>query len=176
MATTPVAVFTKLASQCEAEGLSSANCEQIASELARTFGVHDDEVALLKVQDGAHLVFVYPPKLAHVGIIPLSNSSAVAARTVNTRRAEVLNNFAQAKHASVFEAVKIGSKTRQQAPEAAITIQKLMTVPVVSPAGVLGVVQISRKGSSPQAAGADFMPADLQKLVTCAGALVKCFK
>lgn len=176
MATAPIAAVTQLAAACEPEGLSAANCEKIASELARLFNVHDDEVALLKVQNAAQLVFVYPPKLANVGIIPLTNSSAVAARTANSKKAEILNNFPQAKHASIFEAIKIGSKTRQQAPDGPLTIQKLMSVPVVAPEGALGVIQVSRKGSSAQSAGADFMPADLQKLVACANALAKCFK
>src|SRR2546421_8807869 len=105
MATSPIVAFQQLAGHCEADGLSPKNCEQIASEMAKAFGVHDDEVALLKIQAGTHLVFVYPPKLANVGIIPLSNSSAVAARTANSKKAEVLNSFSQTKHASVFEAV-----------------------------------------------------------------------
>ena len=55
-------------------------------------------------------------------------------------------------------------------------IQKLMSVPVLGPAGAIGVIEVSRKGTSAPASGADFTPADLQKLVACAAALVKCFK
>ena len=51
-----------------------------------------------------------------------------------------------------------------------------MTVPVVSAAGVQGVIQISRKGENAPAAGADFTPTDLQKLVAIATSLAKCFK
>jgi hypothetical protein len=40
----------------------------------------------------------------------------------------------------------------------------------------VGVVQVCRKGTSAPAAGLDFTPADLQKLVGIAGALAKCFK
>ena len=55
-------------------------------------------------------------------------------------------------------------------------IQKLMTDPVVSSAGVHGVIQISRKGKSAPEACGDFSPPDLQKLVACANSLAKCFK
>ena len=52
----------------------------------------------------------------------------------------------------------------------------MMTVPVVGTAGVLGVIQVSRKGTSAPAAGNDFSQMDLQKLVAIATALAKCFK
>ncbi|MGH9522385.1 MAG: hypothetical protein ACRD3E_07620, partial [Terriglobales bacterium] len=105
-------------------------------------------------------------------------------RTANSRRAEVLNNFAQIKHTSIFEAVQLpsGSGAHAAAPGAdkqdrhLHVIQKLMSAPVVGQAGTLGVIQVSRKGMTAPAAGPDFTPADLQKLVAAASALVKCFK
>jgi hypothetical protein len=54
-------------------------------------------------------------------------------------------------------------------------IQKLMCVPVVGPNGSVGVIEVCRKGTSAPAAGPDFMPADMQKLVMIAGSLVKAF-
>jgi hypothetical protein len=123
---------------------------------------------------------MYPPSLSNVGMIPLNHTSSVAARTANTKRPEALNNFAQMRHASVFESVPVDSKTRSktdQKPEKiAMAIQKMMSVPVVGPSGVLGVIQVSRKGTSPHAAGPDFQPMDLQRLVAAANALAKCFK
>lgn len=177
MATTAVP-FPQLVNQCEAEGLTPVNCAKIAAEVARTFNVFEDEVAIMAVMNGAYLKFKYPPKLADVGSLPLSNSGSIAVRTVVSKRPEVLNNFTQVKHASIFEAVPIASKARsmQSKAKAANMIQKIMSAPVAGPSGVLGVIQVSRKGTSPQAAGADFTPADLQKLVTFANLLVKCFK
>jgi hypothetical protein len=167
----------QLASDCVNDGLTSENCLKIVAEVAKNLGVFDDEVAILRVVNKAYLTFVYPEKLAQVGIIPLNNSSAVAARTVLTRRAEVLNNFAQIKHASIFEAVPVASKTRGADPtKSGNVIQKLMTVPVSNASGVLGVIQVSRKGMSPQAAGRDFTASDLQKLISMAAVLAKCFK
>jgi hypothetical protein len=172
--------FNQLAEQCQDTGLTPDNAAKIAVELSRTFGVHDDEVAIFKLEQ-AQLRFIYPPSLSNVGMIPLTHTSSVAARTANTKRPEALNNFAQMRHASFFEAVPVDSKTRSSRPDqkpekVVIAIQKIMSVPVVGPAGVLGVIQVSRKGTSPHAAGADFQPMDLQRLVAAANALAKCFK
>jgi hypothetical protein len=159
-----------------AAGLTHENAERMALELAKSFGVHDDEVAIFKLEQ-SQLRFMYPAKLANVGMIPLNHSSSVAARTANSRRPEAINNFPQMRHASVFEAVPVDSKTRlKQQDRAAMVIQKMMTVPVVGTAGVVGVIQISRKGSTPQAAGVDFQPGDLQRLVSVSNVLAKCFK
>src|SRR4051812_41051004 len=174
----PVIAYSQLATEFEGEGLSPHNSERLAGELAKTFTVQLDEIAILKL-DKTQLTFLYPSKLGQVGSIPLNTSSSVAARTANTKRAEAINNFAQTKHASVFESVKLGEKKTD--PSAHPTgekhvIQKLMTVPVVGPNGVLGVIQVSRKGTSAPTAGNDFTQMDPQKLVTIATALAKCFK
>lgn len=172
---TSVVTLQQIVSECESEGLSSGNCARLAAEIAKVFGVFDDEVAILRIVNNNHLTFLYPEKLKQVGIIPLNNSTAVAARTALLRRPEVLNNFAQIKHASIFEAVPVQSKNRP--PEkSASTIQKIITAPVLGPNGAIGVVQVSRKGVSPQAAGRDFTPGDLQTLILMTQALVKCFK
>ncbi len=170
--------FAQLADQCQAEGLSSGNAARIAHELSRSFGVHDDEVALFKLEKG-HLRFVYPPSLSNVGAIPLSHATSLAARTANTKRPEIMNNFSQTRHASIFESVPVDSKTRSggtKSEKVAIIIQKVMSAPVMGESGVVGVIQISRKGTNPKAAGPDFQPSDLQRLLSAAGALAKCFK
>ena len=176
---TPVMAFATIANECEAEGLSPKNGERIGHELAKVFSVHPEEVAILRLT-GQNLSFVYPERLAHVGSIPLNTTNSVAARTANTKRPEVINAFAQTKHASVFEAVDLNEVAKavpgQKMEKHQHLIQKLMSVPVTGPAGVLGVLQISRKGESAPAAGPDFSPMDMQKLVAISAALVKCFK
>ncbi len=172
--------FAQLANECEREGLNPKNAERIGHELARTFGVKEDEVGILRLEK-QNLVFCYPVKLHNVGSIPLNTATSVAVRTANMRKAEVINNFAQIKHTSVFEAVELtGHKPSplpgDQPDRHLHVIQKLMSAPVVGQAGALGVIQVSRKGTSAPAAGPDFSPTDLQKLVACATALVKCFK
>jgi hypothetical protein len=145
--------------------LSRQNCdtvEKLCVELARIFSVRRDEVAVLRVQ-GRMLHFVYPPELQAAGAIPIS-SSAVAARTASTRKAELFNSFVKVKHNSVFETVKMGSAESSGDPQARV-IQKLMSAPIVDEHGtVLGVLQISRKGADPAVAGPDFTPGDLRDL------------
>ena len=176
---TPVMAFAQLATDCEKDGLNPHNGERIAAEIAKAFTVKPDEVAILRLEK-TNLVFVYPAKLHNVGSIPLNTSGSVAARTASAKRAESINNFAQTKHASVFEAVDLEERPKpvpgQKIEKHMHVIQKLMSVPVMSPAGVVGVIQVSRKGESAPAAGPDFLPLDLQKLVAIAGALAKCFK
>ena len=168
--------FNQLADQCQASGLTTENTAKIAGQLSRSFGVHDDEVAILKLEQN-QLKFIYPPQLENVGMIPLSHGHSLAARTANTKRPEIINNFAQMRHASVFESVPVESKTRTGKTERnAMPVQKVMSAPVIGAAGVVGVIQISRKGSTPKAAGADFFPSELSRLSAAASALAKCFK
>jgi hypothetical protein len=176
---TPALAFAQLANDCEADGLSAENANRIADELSKAFNVHADEVAILRL-DKTNLRFVFPTKLGNVGSIPLNTTTSVAARTATTKRAEAINNFAQTKHASIFEAVELGPKHQhiagQKDEKHTNPIQKLMTVPVITASGVLGVIQVCRKGKSAPEAGPDFAPADLQRLVAIATALAKCFK
>ncbi|MFZ3278698.1 MAG: GAF domain-containing protein [Candidatus Sulfotelmatobacter sp.] len=129
--------------------------EAICAGVAKTFRVREMEVALLELAGGL-LNFIYPAELRTAGAIPMS-SSAVAART---RQAELFNGFAQVKHFSVFELVKLGASGLDEQ-----VIQKLMSAPVLDRSGeVIGVIQISRKAPRLEAAGPDFTPEDLQKL------------
>ncbi len=132
--------------------------EAICAGVAKTFRVREMEVALLELAGGL-LNFIYPAELRTAGAIPMS-SSAVAARTARTRQAELFNGFAQVKHFSVFELVKLGASGLDEQ-----VIQKLMSAPVPDRSGeVIGVIQISRKAPRLEAAGPDFTPEDLQKL------------
>lgn len=166
----------QLASACEAEGLTVANSEKIATELAKIFGVKQEEVGILRLEKDT-LVFVHPTKLHNVGRIPLNTAGAVAVRTVNNKRAEIINNFVRTRHATFFEMVDLSAKRgmEKHAKEEQL-IQKLMTVPVISAGQVVGVIQICRKGITGPQAGPDFTPADLQNLVSTAASLAKCFK
>ncbi len=172
----PVIAFASLANECEAEGLSPKNGERIAAELAKAFGVQPDEVGILRIEKNS-LVFAYPARLHNVGSIPLNTSGSVAVRTANSKRAEVINNFAQIKHTSIFEAVDVGGKSKTPGEKKQLNvIQKLMSAPVMGQNGVAGVIQISRKGPTAPASGPDFTPPDLQKLASIASSLAKCFK
>jgi GAF domain-containing protein len=150
-------------------GLDPQACtaEAICAKISRIFHVQETEVALLELR-GKLLNFVYPPELSTAGAIPIT-SSAVAARTATTKRAELFNSFAEIRHSSVFELVKLGSTGLD-----AQVIQKLMSAPILaSDDKVLGVIQVSRKGPRPAIAGPDFTPSDMAKLELVARQVAK---
>jgi hypothetical protein len=136
--------------------------------LAKVFKVQYAEVALLRLEGGL-LKFVFPEHLRTTGAIPIS-SKAVAAHTALSKKAEIFNNFARVKHASIFETIKpVGAEAEQPAPPA--PIQKLMSVPILDQhSTVLGVIQISRKGVDARLTQ-DFSREDLHDLEIAAGVL-----
>ena len=139
----------------------SCTIERLCAELAKFFGVRSTEVGLLRLE-GALLRFLFPPELQSAGSIPLS-SSAVAARTAVTKKAELFNRFAKVPHRSFFELIRL--KDAESGSDDIPIIQKLMSAPILGEQGeVLGVVQISRKGVSYAAAGPDFTGKELQEL------------
>jgi hypothetical protein len=138
--------------------------------LAKLFGVEPDEVAILKlIPKYKSLKFVIQEKLSPVGTIPLTSTTALAARTARERKAEVVNNFSTARHANVFEAVPLGRDPNE-------LIQKIMSAPILDGTRVHGVVQISRKAKTLAQAGADFTPRDLRALVSLSPTLDRFLK
>jgi hypothetical protein len=134
--------------------------------LAQIFGVRTDEVGLLRVR-GSALEFLFPTELRTAGSIPLS-SSAVAARTANSRQPEMFNEFSQALHSSVFELAPLGSATRgdDNRPK---RVHKMMSAAVLAQNGeTLGVIQISRMSATRDSAGPDFTDTDLLNLQAAA--------
>jgi hypothetical protein len=143
--------------------------DDVCGTIAKTFHVRKHEVALLYV-DRRMLRFMFPAELKVAGAIPLT-SSAVAARTVNTKRAELFNNFVIVQHSSIFETVKLGTSESVNDP---LTIQKMMSAPVTGNNGsVLGVIQVSRKGFDLRSAGPDFTPSDLSLLGDAANVIAR---
>jgi|HubBroStandDraft_2_1064218.scaffolds.fasta_scaffold213296_1 hypothetical protein len=136
----------------------SAALAEVADALAKQFGVDADEVAVLKiVPKFKALKFVLPLKLSPVGTIPVTSTTALAAKTARERKPELVNNFSTARHANVFEAVPLGRDPSE-------LIQKIMSAPILDGTRVLGVIQICRKASSAHAAGPDFTQKDLKTL------------
>lgn len=145
---------------------------RIAHELSKMFSVKADEIAILQLTDnGSLLSFLYPVKLRRIGSIPMSTTNSLAVRTVRDKRPEMINNFPIQKHPTVFESVTLDPKAQEKHP-----IQKIMSAPLILDGKPIGVIQISRKGKSPIAAGADFTIKDLTSLVTTAGVLAKALR
>lgn len=142
--------------------------ERIGGELARLLRVQADGVALLRLHKNM-LMFLVPARLRTAGTIPLS-SPAVAARTASTKTTMLSNSFIKVRHASVFEGIKLDeSEGLSPTP-----IQKLMSVPIFDKnKGVLGVVQVSRKGKDADEAGPDFTHDDLHELEDAAALIAK---
>jgi len=139
----------------------------LCTVLAKIFSVQYTEVALLRLEERS-LRFVFPEYLRASGAIPLS-SKAVAAHTALSKKAEIFNNFARVKHASIFETIKPSANGEEVAAPA--PIQKLMSVPILDRNSlVVGVIQISRKGLDPKSAK-DFSREDLHDLELAAGLL-----
>jgi hypothetical protein len=140
-------------------GVSKVSLATVAEKIAKTLGVRKDEVAILGVSTRwKHLHFIVPEALKQVGFIPLSSNSALAARTARDSRPEIDNNFATARHATVFEGVKITA-------ESAEAIQKMISAPILYDGKVIGVIQVSRKGPDPAGAGPDFTADELGKVL-----------
>ncbi len=141
--------------------LEAAQFAKIAEAAGRTFSVQPEEVALLSLtEDGRFLRFRVPEQLQAMGQIPMTSGSALAARTVREKRAEIVNNFSVVPHASVFEAVRLNNQRGEP-------IQKIMSAPILNDGKVVGVIQVSRKAKS-AASAKDFTPHDLKHLVSIA--------
>jgi len=142
----------------------------VSMVLAKVFRVQYAEVALLRLEGGL-LKFVFPEHLRTTGAIPISSKS-VAAHTALSKKAEIFNNFARVKHASIFETIKpIGADAEDDVPAQPAPIQKLMSVPILDQESmVLGVIQISRNGLDPRFTQ-DFSREDLHDLELAAGLL-----
>ena len=133
--------------------------QSVADRIAKSMSVKPDEVAIMGLSTRwKHLYFLAPEALHQVGYIPLSSNSALAARTARESRPEINNKFAAVRHASVFEGIRIGNASAE-------AIQKIISAPILSDGRVVGIIQISRKGTSLATAGPDFTPTDLGQIL-----------
>lgn len=149
----------------EPEPIESSTLSRLAEQVAKSFGVEPDEVAILAlIDEGRFLKFLIPEKLEVIGTIPMTSTTALAVRTAREKRAELVNNFTAARHASVFEGVPLGRRHGE-------LIHKIMSAPLAVEGKVVGVVQISRKGRNPSDAGPDFTQKDLRELVSLSSVL-----
>jgi hypothetical protein len=161
MATSLVSELERIVNALEKEEKTAAEIDlpSIAERIAKHLGVNQDEVAVLGVSHRwRHLHFIVPAALKNVGFIPLTSNSALAARTVRDSRPEINNNFSAMPHASVFEAVKTATTSGE-------SIHKIVSAPILCQGKVVGVMQISRKGTSSNSVGPDFTAEDLVKVL-----------
>jgi hypothetical protein len=118
--------------------------------LCKAYKVTSSDVALFALDDQRQeLRFRWPEKLTSSGTIPLNAKNSLVARTLREKKAYLDNRFAKSSHGVIFEAFS------GDAP-----IQKIISAPLADK----GVIQISRKGVDPKAAGADFSQSELTAL------------
>jgi hypothetical protein len=161
MATSLVSELEGIAEAVEKEetSVTEISLPTIAERIAKHLGVNKDEVAVLGVSHRwRHLHFLVPAALKNVGFIPLTSNSALAARTVRESRPEINNNFSAVRHATVFEGVKTATTSGQ-------SIHKIISAPILCEGKVVGVMQVSRKGTSVNNSGPDFIAEDLGKVL-----------
>jgi len=161
MGTTLVSELERLAAALESDdtAASGVSLSILAEKIAKELQVKTDEVAILGVSNRwRHLHFLVPAALKNVGFIPLTSTSALAARTTRESRPEINNNFSAVRHATVFEGVKSATVSGE-------SIQKIISAPILNEGKVVGVIQISRKGETPTGVGPDFTSDDLGKVL-----------
>ena len=132
---------------------------RLAAQIAMAFKAKKEEIAILRLStDGKTLSFLFPPKLAKVGSIPLTTTHSLAAKNIRDKRGEIVNNFSVYRHPTVFEAVDLSEQ------EKASPIKKIVSTPMLTEGKVVGVLQVCRKGKPGEPSGPDFTPKDLTEL------------
>ena len=130
----------------------------VAQHTAQIFKVAPSEVAvLMRTDDGTNLKFVYPRALSSgPNNFPLASPS-LAGEVVKSAKGAVDNAFAQTKHLSIYERMKVD-------PQKGGAIQKMLAAPIRSTGIPLGLIEVGRKGADPASAGPDFTAQDLAAL------------
>jgi hypothetical protein len=132
----------------------------LAEAIAAKLQVKPDEVAVLLLNaTGQTLVFVWPlPLFDSRAAFPANHKTAIASVVLATLKGKVDNKLGESKHLKFYESVT-GMDTSK------IPIQKMVALPLFYGDKKLGVVEVSRKGKTPEEAGPNFTPADAQALV-----------
>jgi hypothetical protein len=157
----------RLAGLLAATTVSEQRLEIVASEIGAFFEVRAHEVGLFSVKEKQHKIeFLWPRGLPSNSHIPLEAVNSLVAKTAKKRESYIDNAFAKSRHLFLFEHFLADKSER-------ISVQKVMSVPVLSGDGIKGVVQLVRKGESLEEAGADFTDTNLVELQCIAGTLGK---
>ncbi|HTS70340.1 MAG TPA: GAF domain-containing protein [Terriglobia bacterium] len=165
-----VLVVAKLVDEMRKTGAppSDQDLNRLTAQISNGFQAKKEEVAILQLSpDRRMLGFLFPIKLSKIGLIPLTTTHSLAAKTIREKRGEIVNNFPTYKHPTVFEAVDLAEG------EKAVPIQKIMSSPMIVEGKVVGVIQISRKARPGERVGPDFTQSDLAQLTTVGSILGK---
>jgi hypothetical protein len=150
--------------------LDTAACSRdllnsIAAEISSFFSVRTHEIGIFSVNRKKHEInFLWPEGMTNTGHIPLNAVNSLVARTANELVTTLDNSFAKSRHLFMFEHMLAEKSDR-------ITIQKIISVPVVADGEAKAVIQVVRKGKTQAEAGDDFSEHDLADLVKIASLL-----
>lgn len=148
----------------EQKGPSKEGLAEGAGVFAQAVGeelnVKDDEVAvLILTSSGQTLKFVWPPLLAKsLAAFPAGHKGAFATSVLTTLKGKVDNKLSASKHLRFYESVKGAEMT-------GLPIQRMIAVPLVHDDRAIGVIEVSRKGKTPDEAGPAFTQEDARKLL-----------
>ncbi|MDF1581381.1 MAG: GAF domain-containing protein [Desulfuromonadales bacterium] len=134
--------------------------EMIVREIAAFFGVRSHEVGLFKIDPaGRNASLSWPPsRRGSMVNFPLKSFvTSLVALTIKDRQPRIDNTFADTNHLHMME------RTPDD-PEHRLPIQKIISVPAIWDNSVRWVIQVSRKGRTPDEAGADFTAVELDQL------------
>ncbi len=123
------------------------------------FNIDEDEVTILLTNKKRTLLsFAKPDYLRDAGFIPMTSPDSMAVKSIQSRKAKLLNSISSVRHTNIFESVKHPKKYSRP-------IQMMMIVPIFAENIPLGVIEIVRKGMSKTEAGEDFTQEDLKVLI-----------
>jgi hypothetical protein len=131
-----------------------------AGEIAGFFGTEPHEVGLFQIDSsGRFAIFRWPPqRLDSLITIPIKSfASSLISATARDRRATVDNAFAGTRHLFIYEQALAEKEQR-------LTVQKIMSAPVVAGGQLAWIIQVTRKGLTAEEAGPDFTATDLEHL------------
>lgn len=114
--------------------------EILANFLSKEFKVNVEDIAILMEKLGA-LSFIWPSTLASCAV-PIDLKST-AGKTFKEKKTFIFNKFAEVEHVSLFE------KFVKDENFNTLPIQKIISAPFTKNTGIIGVIQVSRKGKSP---------------------------
>lgn len=139
----------------------------IASFLAKRFAVTEAEIALLLLRPNRQVLrFAHP--LEHfkgqTNVFPV-NSPGIATTVVRSGRGMIHNDMSRVSRLEMYEWIPTGGGKPKE-------IQKMIAAPLTLSGGeIIGVVEVSRKGKSPEEAGSNFTPAELTELTQIGAAV-----
>ncbi len=157
----------KLAETTSPQEIFTKAVKTIASFLAERFAVSQAEIALLLLRPNQKVLrFAHP--LEHfkgqTNLIPV-NSPGIATSVVRSARGVIYNDMSQVAHLDIYEWIPTGREKPKE-------IQKMIAAPLTLGGGeVIGLVEVSRKGKTPQEAGSNFTPEELTQLTQIGAAV-----